>query len=59
MGGLKSLARGLAKQAKLAEFRDAWYAAKHVENPTKTIDEIYAEYWFECDLAANAAGLRG
>jgi hypothetical protein len=59
MAGLKSLARGLGAQAKLSAFRDAWYAAKHASNPTKTIDEIYAEYWYECDLAANAAGLRG
>ena len=58
MGGLKSLARGLNKQAKLNSFRDSWYAAKHKEHPEKTLEQIWEDYWFECDLAANKAGLR-
>lgn len=58
MAGLKSLARGLAKKAKLDAFKDAWYAAKHKEHPEKTLEQIWDDYWFECTLAANAAGLR-
>jgi hypothetical protein len=58
MGGLKSLARGLNKKAKLDAFKDAWYAAKHKEHPEKTMDQIWKDYWFDCTLAANAAGLR-
>ena len=58
MGSLKSPARGLAKKAKLDAFKDAWYAAKHKEHPEETLEQIWEEYWFECDLAANGAGLR-
>jgi hypothetical protein len=59
MAGLKSLARGLNKKAKLDAFNDAWYAAKHKEHPEKTIEQIWEDHWYECTLAANAAGLRG
>ena len=58
MAGLKSLARGLSKKAKLDAFQDAWYAAKHKEHPEKTMDQIWEDHWYECTLAANAAGLR-
>lgn len=55
--GLKGLAKGLKKVAKLNAFRDEYLAAKQALHPEMDLGDLYEKYMLDMNRAAAAAGL--